>query len=62
MRPVGNASFCGDSEDSGEELREFIGKRKQFLQKFSNSRLAVQATRDITAAQAQLQEALKSGR
>jgi hypothetical protein len=62
MGPLGNASFCGDSEGSAEELREFIAQRKEFLQKFPNSRLAVQAKQDITTAQGQLQEALKSGR
>jgi hypothetical protein len=32
MRPLGNASYCGDSEGSAEELKDFIAKRKQFLQ------------------------------
>jgi hypothetical protein len=34
MRPLGNASYCGDSEGSAEELKDFIAKRKQFLQSF----------------------------
>jgi hypothetical protein len=62
MGPMGNASFCGDSEGSADELREFIAQRQQFLQKFPDSPLAVQAKQDITAAQAQLQETLNSGR
>jgi hypothetical protein len=62
MGPLGNAAFCGDSEGSVEELRDFIGHRKQFLQKFPNSRFAAQARQDIKAAQAQLQEAPRSCR
>jgi hypothetical protein len=62
MGPIGNASFCGDSEGSAEELNEFIAQRKQFLQKFPESRFAAQAKQDVTDAQAQLQEALRSGR
>jgi len=62
MGPVGSASFCGDSEGSAEELKEFIAQRKQFLQKFPNSRFAAQAKQDIAEAQAQLEQALKSGR
>lgn len=62
MGPVGNASFCGDSEGSAEELNEFIAQRKQFLQNFPNSRFAAQAKQDITEAQTQLEQALKSGR
>jgi hypothetical protein len=31
---LGNASYCGDSEGSAEELKDFIAKRKQFLQSF----------------------------
>ena len=62
MGPIGNASFCGDSEGSAEELNEFIAQRKQFLQKFPDSRFAAQAKQDVTDAQAQLQEALRSGR
>ena len=62
MGPMGNAAFCGDSEGSTEELRDFIAHRKHFLQKFPNSRFAAQARQDIKAAQAQLQEALRSGR
>ncbi len=62
MGPIGNASFCGDSEGSAEELKEFIAQRKQFLHKFPNSRFAEQAKQDITEAQAQLQEAISSGR
>jgi outer membrane lipoprotein YfiO len=62
MGPMGNASFCGDSEGSAEELKEFIAQRKQFLQKFPNSRFATQAKQDVIEAQAQLQEALRSGR
>lgn len=60
MGPVGNASFCGDSEGSAEELNEFISQRKQFLQNFPNSRFAAQAKQDITEAQTQLEQALKS--
>jgi outer membrane protein assembly factor BamD (BamD/ComL family) len=56
-----NAPFCGDSEGSAEELKEFIAQRKQFLQQFPNSRFAAQAKQDVTEAQAQLQ-ALRSGR
>ena len=62
MGPIGNASFCGDSEVSAEELKEFIARRKQFLQKFPNSRFAKQAKQDVTEAQAQLQQALRSDR
>ena len=62
MGPIGNASFCGDSEGSAEELKQFIAQRKQFLQNFPNSRFAAQAKEDITEAQAQLQEANRSGR
>jgi len=62
MGPVGNASFCGDSEGSAEELKEFIAPRKQFLQKYPNSRFAGHAKQDIAEAQAQLEQALKSGR
>jgi len=62
MGPMGNASFCGDSESSAEELKEFIAQRKQFLQKFPNSRFAAQAKHDVAEAQAQLQEALRRGR
>jgi hypothetical protein len=62
MGPIGNASFCGDSEGSAEELKEFIAQRKQFLQKFPDSRFAAKAKQDVTEAQAQLQEALSSGR
>lgn len=62
MGPMENASFCGDSEGSAEELKEFIAQRKQFLQKFPNSRFAAQAKQDVAEAQAQLQEALESGR
>jgi len=35
MGPVGNGSFCGDSEGSAEELKEFIAQRKLFLAKLS---------------------------
>lgn len=62
MGPVGNGSFCGDSEGSTEELKEFIAQRKRFLRNFPASRFAVQARKDITEAQAQLDEALKSDR
>jgi hypothetical protein len=62
MGPVGNGSFCGDSEGSAEELKEFIAQRKRFLQNFPGSRFATQAKKDITEAQAQLEEALKLGR
>ena len=62
MGPMGNASFCGDSEGSAEELKEFIAQRKQFLQKFLNSRFAAQSKQDIAVAQAQLEQALKSRR
>lgn len=60
MGPVGNGSFCGDSEGSAEELKEFIAQRKRFLQNFPSSRFAAQARKDITEAQAQLEEAHKS--
>lgn len=62
MGPMGNASFCGDSEGSAGELKEFIAQREQFLQKFPKSRFAAQAKQDITEAQTQLEEAIKSGR
>ena len=62
MGPQGNASFCGDSEGSAEELKGFIAQRKQFLEKFPNSRFAAQAKQEIGEAQAQLEQALKSGR
>ena len=62
MGPMGNASFCGDSEGSAEELKEFIAQREQFLQKFPKSHFAAQAKRDITDAQTQLEQALKSER
>ena len=62
MGPIGNASFCGDSEGSAEELKEFIAQRKKFLQKFPDSRFAAQAKQDVTKAQAQLQEAPSLGR
>ena len=62
MGPVGNASFCGDFEGSAEELKGFIAQRKQFLQQFANSRFAGRAKQDIAEAQAQLEQALKSGR
>jgi outer membrane protein assembly factor BamD (BamD/ComL family) len=62
MGPIGNASFCGDSEGSAEELKEFIAQRKKFLQKFPDSRFAAQAKQDVTEAQAQLQEAPSLGR
>jgi flagellar basal body rod protein FlgC len=62
MGPVGNASFCGDTEGSPEELKAFIAEREKFLQHFPNSRFAAQAKQDITEAQAQLQKALKSRR
>jgi len=62
MGPIGNASFCGDSEGSAEELKEFIAQRKKFLQNFPNSRFAAQAKQDVTDAQVQLQEALRTGR
>ena len=62
MGPMGNASFCGDSEGSAEELKEFLAQRKQFLQNFPNSRFAAQAKQDITQAQPQLEQALKCGR
>lgn len=62
MGPVGTGSFCGDSEGSAEELKEYIAQRKQFLQNFPNSRLAAQAKQDITAAQTQLEQELNSGR
>ena len=62
MGPVGNASFCGDSEGSAEELKAFITQRKQFVQQFPNSRFAAQAKQEIADAQAQLEQALKSGR
>jgi hypothetical protein len=62
MGPMGNGSFCGDSEGSSEELKDFIAKRKQFLQKFPNSHFASQAKQDVTEAQEQLKEALKGGR
>lgn len=62
MGPVGNASFCGDSEGSAEELKQFISQRKQFLQQFPSSRFAAQAKLDISEAQTQLEQALKSGR
>jgi hypothetical protein len=62
MGPVGNASFCGDSEGSAEELKAFTTQRKQFVQQFPNSRFAAQAKQEIADAQAQLEQALKSGR
>lgn len=62
MGPLGNASFCGDSEGSAEELKEFIARRKQFLQQFPNSRFAAQAKHEIAEAQTQLGQALKSER
>lgn len=62
MGPMGNGAFCGDSEGSSDELKEFIGQREQFLQKFPNSRFAAQAKQDITEAKTQLEEAIKSGR
>jgi len=62
MGPLGNGSFCGDSEGSAEGLKEFIVKRKRFLQEFPGSRFAAQARKDISEAQAQLEEALKSER
>jgi hypothetical protein len=62
MGPMGNASFCGDSEGSAEELKHFIAQRKQFLKEFPNSRFTAQARHDIMEAQRQLEEALKSGR
>lgn len=62
MGPVGNGAFCGDSEGSAEELQEFITQRKQFLQKFPNSRYTAQAKQEITEAQTQLEQALKAGR
>ena len=62
MGPMGNGSFCGDSEGSSEELKDFIAKRKQFLQKFPNSHFASKAKQDVTEAQEQLKEALKGGR
>jgi hypothetical protein len=62
MGPMGNGSFCGDSEGSADELKEFIAQREQFLQKFPKSHFAAQAKQDITDAQPQLEQALKSGR
>jgi outer membrane protein assembly factor BamD (BamD/ComL family) len=62
MGPVGNASFCGDSEGSAEELKEFIAEREKFLQHFPDSRFAARAKQDIAEAQAQLEQALKSER
>lgn len=62
MGPMGNASFCGDSEGSAEELRQFIAQRQQFLEKFPSSKFAAQAKQDVMDAQTQLQEALKEGR
>jgi outer membrane protein assembly factor BamD (BamD/ComL family) len=60
--PVGNASFCGDSEGSAEELKKFISQRKQFLQQFPSSRFAAQAKQAIAEAQTPLEQVLKSGR
>src|SRR5438067_821103 len=54
MGPMGNASFCGDSEGCPEELKKFTSQRTQFLQKFPNSRFAAQAKQDVITAQAQL--------
>lgn len=62
MGPLGNGSFCGDSEGSAEELKQFIAQREQFLQTFPTSRFAAQARKEITEAQADLEEALKAGR
>ena len=62
MGPVGNASFCGDSEGSAEELKAFIAQRQQFLKKFPNSRFEQQAKQQIADMQAQLEQVLKSGR
>ena len=58
MGPVGNASFCGDSEGSREELKGLIAQRQQFLQKFSNSRFAPRARQEIVDAEAQLNRRL----
>jgi len=62
MGPLGNGSFCGDSEGSSEELKRFIAQRKQFLQGFPQSRFAAQARKEITEAQAQLEKAPKADR
>jgi hypothetical protein len=62
MGPTGAGSFCGDSEGTSEELKAFIAQRKQFLQKFPNSRFSQQATQEITDAQIELEKAIKSGR
>ena len=55
-------ALTATSEGSDEELKEFIAQRKQFLQKYPDSRFAVQAKQDIADAQTQLPAAPKSRR